>query len=172
MSDLADLVGPFKRAVSVPGGFDAVFPTVIESEIVGAIMDAVAAAQLDGFLRDTVVDPDAEAVTPDLSNGEALNAAGALVMVYAHYNLLRTEVLNRRTHIRYQAGAAVFEEDQTASLLNELMRQAKARLDELRERAERGELDNSGATVIDMAFIRATTDYGDIGYHPLTAWGW
>lgn len=172
MSELSDLVEPFKRAVAVPGGFDALFPSVIESEIVGSIMDAVAAAQLDGFLSEHVVDPAAETVEPDLSNAEALNAAGALVMVYAHYNLLRTEVLNRKNHVRYQAGSAIFEEDQTASMLNELLRQAKARLDELRERAERGEMDNSGATVVDMAFVRAVTDYGSVGYHPLTAWGW
>lgn len=170
MSDLSDMVPALRRSIAVPGGFAELFPDAIEAELVGLLADAVAEAQLDGFLRDYEVDPDLESIEPDISNGEFPNAFGALVLLYASYQLLRNEVMNRKTHVRYQAGSAVFEEDQTASMLNELMRQARKRLEELRLRAERGEMDDSGAFVLDMHFIRATTDYGT-GVHPLTAWG-
>lgn len=170
-SPLVDMVPALQRAIAVPGGFDELFPDAIEADLVGIIADAIAEAQLDGFMRSYEVDPVDGVVEPAISNGGYPNAYGALVLLYASYQLLRNEVMNRKTHVRYQAGSAIFEEDQTASMLNELMRQARKRLEELRERAERGEMDDSGAFVLDMHFIRATTDYG-LGVHPLEAWGY
>jgi hypothetical protein len=171
MSDLSDLIPALKRAIAVPGGFDDAFPASTNSELVGLLMDAVAGAQLDRFLTDHEVDPLLETILPDTSNGPALNADGALVVVYASYQLLLSEVRNRKTHVRYQAGSAVFEEDQTAAMLNELLRQAKGRIDELKAYRDRMGIVGGATFMADLNFIKASTDYG-YGVYPITAWGW
>jgi hypothetical protein len=158
MSDLNDLVPALKRSMAVPGGFDAVFPSVTDEDLVGLALDSIAEAQLDGFLLDYAVDGLAETVTPDLSAGEAVNAAGALVLIYAAYRVVLNELRNLRNREMYQAGSAKAETERTASMLNEILRQLNERKKGILERALLGEL-ATDVYVGDLSFIKATSDW-------------
>lgn len=155
MAELSLLNESLKRAVAVPGTFATVFPDTADTDIEALLADAVAEAQLDGFLAALTLNVDDNEVDPDLTP-----AQGALVVIYAGYRMLTNEIRNRKSHVRYEAGPTVFEQDQEGSTLNELLRQINERKRFLLERAERGELDDSGAFVGDLAFIKATSDYG------------
>lgn len=163
MSLLADYVEPLKRAVAVPGTFDSVFPETSDDDLEALLADAMAEAQLDGYLYDYAVDLTTYETTPDLTVPMT-----ALLVIYAGYRILVNEVRNRKTHVRYEAGPTVFEEDQTASMLNELLRQINDRKKDLLEQARLGQLDGN-VYVADMYFHKATgTDYRLGWYGDLT----
>lgn len=164
MSLLADHVEALKRAVAVPGTFATLFPETQDDDLVALLGDSMAEAQLDGFLADHELSlPDYEA-TPDLTMVQ-----GALLLIYGGYRLLVNEIRNRKTHVRYEAGPTTFEEDQTASMLNELLRQLYDRKKDLLEQARRASLDMN-VYVADMYFHRATdTDFRLGWYLDVTA---
>lgn len=134
MSDLTTLVPSLQRALAVPGTFDVLFPDTLDADLSSTLLDGFAEIQLDGLLLDNVAD-DAGLVTPDLTRAQA-----ALVVLYASVRVLVTEIRNRKTHVRYEGGGAVFEEDQSATMLVELLRQAQARKADLVVQARRGAL--------------------------------
>lgn len=150
MSQLLDSVPALKRAVATPGTFDTAFPDATDQELAALLGDAMAEAQLDGFMADYELDVDLLEVTPDLPQPLV-----ALLLIYAGYRLLVNEIRNRKTHVRYEAGPTVFEEDQTASMLNELLRQLNDRKKDLLEQARLGAHDG-GVYVADMYLHRAT----------------
>lgn len=149
MSELIEIVPALKRAVAVPGTFDSIFPETDDSELAALLGDAVAEAQLDGFLSGYELDVDFLEVTPDLTLPMV-----ALLTIYAGHRVLVNEIRNRKNHVRYEAGPTVFEEDQTASMLNELLRQTNDRKKDLVEQARLGQLDG-GVYVADMYVSKA-----------------
>lgn len=155
MSDLSELVEPLKRAVATPGTFADVFPEATDDLLTAQLADAFGEAQLDGFLSGFSVDLTLSTTSPDLST-----AQGALLVVYAAYTILVNEVRNRKSHVRYEASGTVFEQDQTASMLNEILRQLGDRKKDLLEQARLGQLDETGVFMADLAFVKATQDYG------------
>lgn len=150
MTDLADLVEPLKREVAVPGTFRSLFPDTTDDDLVGALLDSFAQAQLDGFLADSVA-TDVGVVSPDLSRG-----AAALIVLYAGIRFLTAELINRKSHIRYEAGGAVFEQDQGASILVEALRGLRAKKDALIATAQASARAAVGITMVDGYFIKAT----------------
>jgi hypothetical protein len=158
MSDIDDMIPALKRSVSIPGGFDAAFPTAVDADLVGLLFAAVAEAQLDGFLVSYVVDAAAETVTPDMSREGAVNAAGALVLIYATYRVVLNELRNVQNRVSYVAGPAKYEVERTASLLNEILRQLNDRKKELLRRAEQGQWATE-VYVSDLNLLKATSDW-------------
>lgn len=154
MSDLAELVESLKRAVAVPGTFFDVFPSTTDDDLTATLADAFAEAQLDGFLSTVELDLGTNITTPDLELSHQ-----ALVVIYAGYRILVNEVRNRKNRTNYVAGPVQAEEEQTASMLNEVLRQLGERKKDLVARAERGELYSGGAFVLDLAYVKATADY-------------
>lgn len=161
MSDITDLVPALKRAAA-PGGFDALYPELAEADLKGRLLDAVAEAQLDGFLSDYEYDVNTGEIAPNLSQGTgediALNSAGALVILYAGYTLVLAEIRNIRNRTNYVAGAVQAEEERTASMLNEILRQLADRKRKLIERAELADM-ATDVFVGDLNFIKATEDW-------------
>ena len=155
MTDLNDLLPSIKRAVAVPATFDTVFPNTTDPELVGQLEDGIAEAQLDGFLASVTLDINAHTTSPDLTLAQQ-----ALVVIYAGYRIITNKIRETATLTRYKAGPAEAETERTASMFNEIMRQLADRKKELIARAERGEFDDTGAFVADLAFIKATADYG------------
>ena len=127
MSDLADLVPALKRAVAPPGRFAATFPDVSDADMAAYLADAWAEAYLDGLARDVDVDADTYLTTPDLSPEQA-----GLLVLYAAHRVLAAEVRERRTRRRYTAGPVTSEEEQSATLLAELLRESAARKEQVR----------------------------------------
>lgn len=154
MSELTELVEPLKRTVAVPGTFADVFPNTSDDDLASTLLDAFAEAQLDGFYPAVDITDDG-VTTPDLTRAET-----ALVVMYASGRILEMEILNRKSHVRYEAGPTVFEQDQGVSLLTEALKGIRDRKRDLLDQARRG-LMYDGFTMADLAFIKATTSYGD-----------
>lgn len=132
-SDLTDLVPALKRAVAVPGTFADIFPDTSDVDLGGTLGDSFSEAQLDGFFE-------AYTTTDDTTVVETLTRAEqALIVIYATVRILQSEIRNRKTHVRYEAGATVFEQDQGSATLVELLREFKERKKDLRAQGLRGE---------------------------------
>lgn len=153
MSDLADLVEPLKREVAVPGTFATVFPETTDEDLAGSLLDAFAQAQLDGFLGTSMADEDG-VVTPDLSRG-----AQGLLVIYAGIRLLTTDLINRKSHTRYEAKGSVFEQDQGASILVEALKGLRAKKDSLIALAQANTRAMIGTTMVDGYYIKAVDFY-------------
>ena len=155
MSDLADLVEPLKRAVAVPGTFVDVFPDTSDDDLAALLADSFAEAQLDGFLSGFEVDLNTSFTTPDLTTPHT-----ALLVIYGSYRMLINEIRNTQNRLRYVAGPVEYETEQTASMLNEILRQLGDKKKGILDQARLGEFDTSGVFVADLAHIKATQDYG------------
>jgi hypothetical protein len=150
MSALADLVEGLKREVAVPGTFATVFPETTDDDLEEALKDAFAQAALDGFFASSTLDLDDGEVTPDLSLG-----ASALVIIYAGIRFLTADLLNRKTHIRYEASGAVFEQDTGASLLVEALKGLRAKKDAMLAAVQAGQRAGIGITMVDGYVVKA-----------------
>lgn len=131
-TDLSDLVPALQRSVAVPGTFATIFPDSTNNDLAALLLDAFSEAQLDGFFTTYTSDDDG-LVTEDMSRAEQ-----ALVVIYASVRILRNEIRNRKTHRRYEAGSTVFEEDQGASLLVEMLKDYNDQKKELRKQGRAG----------------------------------
>lgn len=149
MSSLEDLVESLKREVAVPGTFKTLFPATTDDDLAASLLDAFAQAQLDGFFSTHVTDDDG-VVSPDLSRG-----ATSLVVIYAGIRFLTADLLNRKSHVRYEAGGAVFEQDQGASVLVEALKGLRAKKDALIIAAQAGARAGVGITMVDGYLIKA-----------------
>lgn len=170
MSDLSDFIENLKRAVATPGTFADVFPSTTDDDLVGSLADGMAEAQLDGFLSTFDIDLEGFTTTPDLAPPQI-----ALVLLYASSRILTVELMNRRTHTRYEAPGVVFEEDQGSQLLSEMLKAIRDRKKQLLEDARRGNYawnGGEGFTMADLAFIKNVEHYGGSQYGYTDALGW
>ncbi len=119
-TDLSTLVKSLKRVLAVPGTFDDFFPDTSKSDLVGTLQDGFAEAQMDSLLTGMVMD-DAGLVDTTMTQAEK-----ALVVLYANARVLTSEIRNRKTHVKYQSGDNLFEEDQASSLLVEQLKVLQA----------------------------------------------
>lgn len=150
MSNLGDLVEPLKREVAVPGAFEATFPVTTDDDLAASLLDAFAQAQLDGFFTDHLA-TDSGVITPDLSRGGA-----ALIVIYAGIRFLTTDLLNRKSHVRYEANGAVFEQDTGASILVEALKGLRAKKEAMLTAVAAGQRAGIGITMVDGYIIKAT----------------
>lgn len=167
MSELADLTDALKREVAVPGTFATVFPNTTDEDLEGTLLDAFAQCQLDGFMLDIAIDDDG-VTAPDITRGQQ-----ALVVIYAGCRMLMAELLNRKSHTRYEANGSVFEQDQAASMLTQALKDLQEKKQRLWDLAQRRP---TSVTVVDGYFIKATDFYwptpgGGVGSHdPFGGW--
>lgn len=153
--NLADLVPSLQRAVAPPGEFATYFPEALDGDLSATLVDAVAEAQLDGFLGSASLDVNAETVTPDLTSAQQ-----ALVVLYAMARVLHARVANLKNRTRYKAGSAEAETEQSASVLVELLRQTKDRKKQLLEDARAGNMASAFA-MVDM-YISKSIDFSSV----------
>ena len=153
MSSLADLVESLKREVAVPGTFATVFSETVDEELELALLDAFAQAQLDGFFASSTA-TDLGIVTPNYSR-----AAGSLIVIYAGVRLLTAEIINRKSHTRYEASGAVFEQDFAASVLVQALKDLSAKKAVFLEQVKASQRSLIGITMVDGYFLKATDFY-------------
>ena len=151
-TDLATLIPALQRGLAVPGTFSTLFPDTLDSDLLGVLMDAFAEAQLDGMLLDYTY-TDAGVVSGDLTRAEQ-----AVVVIYAECRILVSEIRNRKTHKRYEAKGVIFEEDQSAQGLVELLKEMQARKKDVRLTASTLGVESAFA-MADMYVLRAA-EYG------------
>lgn len=157
--ELADLVPSLQRAVAPPSEFETYFPNTTSGDLGDLLADAVAEAQLDGFLSGVSLDTATAVVTPDLSTPQQ-----ALVILYGMTRVLTTRLSNQKNRTRYKAGSAEAESETSATVLVELLKQARDRKKQLLDDAKAGNLATAFA-MVDM-YVAKSIDYSssDVGY--------
>lgn len=135
---ISDLVPALQRELAVPGTFDDVFPDTTRADLIGALADGFAEAQLFGFFPSltltAVDDPEPGAdwtITPELST-----AGGALVVIYSSIRTIRAQLRNLQTSQRYKAGPVEFEVGRAVSVLTAELKFLQERLKDILANAE------------------------------------
>lgn len=140
---LSDFVASLKREVQPPG--TDLFTGVSAAQWVGYLADAFWEARLDGFLEGyTVQDEgtvDAAVVPVDSTAAEFPRENLALVVLYAGIRILRNRILNTNTQFRAKAGPVEFEQQNSATMLAEMLKQLRATKDRIIEAIESDETD-------------------------------
>lgn len=160
--DLIDYIDALRREVTPPGGPD-LLAGMTDGDLVQYLSDAFWEARLDGFLEgyvtdegastaDTIITP-MQAGAPDLSRQWI-----ALIVLYAGVKILRNRILNMNTSFRAKAGTVEFEQQNSATVLAEMLRQLKATKDRIIEVLDG---DESGVLVLDAFSTRL---YSPISY--------
>lgn len=173
--DLSEYVAHLKREVQPPG--TDLFGDVTNNDWVGYLGDAFWEARLDGFLdkwqaiENAPGDVSVEPVDP---GGEDMPRQYiALVILYAGIRVLRNKILNTNTGFRAKAGPVEFEQQNSANLLSEMLKQLKATKDRIidsLEAQQMGQLQGGGTMILDAFSARMfhpALYHGDPG---LTGW--
>lgn len=157
--ELLELVPSLKRAVAPPGEFANLYPNGTDDDLAALLADAIAEAQLDGFLSTSSLNLDAAEVTPDLGPSQQ-----ALVVLYAAARVITTRLANLKSRTRYVAGKVEAETEQAASVLVELLKQTQARKRQLLDDARQGRAGMS-FSMVDL-YVSKSIDVSspDVGY--------
>jgi len=116
--DLSDYTEALLREVNPVG--TTVFS---ESDLDGYLPDAFWEAKLDGFLSDWTC-TEAGVVTPVVTGGADMTRAEvSLCILYAGIKIIRNKVLNTKTLFRAKGGPAEFEQQSSATMLAEMLKQ-------------------------------------------------
>lgn len=128
--DLADYVDSLRREVT-PLGADP-FAAVEGDEWIGYLTDAFWEARLDGFLEGYVADEDG-LVENEGGGGDLDRRYIALIVLYAGIRVLRNRILNTNTAFRAKAGPVEFEQQSSATMLAEMLKQLRGTKDRIIE---------------------------------------
>lgn len=115
-TNLSTLVPSLKRTLAVPGTFDTYFPETSNTDLKATLQDAFAECQMDGLLTNIGIDNTGEV------DSELSPAQQSMVVLYANARVLTSEIRNRKTHVRYESGTTVFEQDQSAQAMVEQLK--------------------------------------------------
>lgn len=151
--DLRTLVPALQRAAAPPGQFVDLFPQATTTEMAARLADAAAEAQMDGFLGQLTVDPDALTLSPD----PVAPAIGAILVLYAWSSILKSQVLNLKTRLRYKAGPVESEVEQASGMMQELLREVDGRKKDLITYARAGQLGRAFG-MVDSYLIQSIGD--------------
>lgn len=138
--DLSDYVGTLRREVTPPGS--TTFSTVGDDVFVSYLADAFWEVKLDGFIEPYVCDINGIVIpagSPDASNQNlgfdltpydpSLDIGRdqvALVCLYAGIKIIRNRLLEQTSRTRAKAGPVEFEQDYSANLLVEMLKELQA----------------------------------------------
>lgn len=138
--DLSDYVDTVRREVTPPGS--TTFATVPDTVFTGYLSDAFWEVKLDGFNEAFVCD--ADGIVLPINDTQAPNVAigftggpyvdgvdmprdqVALVCLYAGIKIIRNKLLEQSTRLRAKAGPVEFEQDYSANLLIEMLKELQA----------------------------------------------
>jgi len=154
--DLYDYVESVKREIEPPG--TELFAGVAEAEWVGYLSDAFWEARLDGFLEGYTTDEDL--IVPVASGAADLDRRWmALVVLYAGVKVLRNRILNLNMAFRAKAGPVEFEQENSAMVLAEMLRQLRAAKDRILDELD---ADETNVVVLDAFSTRL---HSPLSYH-------
>lgn len=126
--ELVDYVDSLRREITPLG--TTMFAGVTEDQLLGFLSDAFWEARLDGFMANYVADEDG-VVTNEGSGGDLDRRYVALVVLYAGIKILRNRILNMNTGFRAKAGPVEFEQQNSATMLAEMLKQLRATKDRI-----------------------------------------
>ncbi len=140
-------IASLKREVTPLGS--TLFAGVPDEAWLGYLTDAFWAAKLDGFMEGYVEEDgevEHESGGPDLDRKFV-----ALIVLYAGIQILRNRIMNMNTGFRAKAGPVEFEQQNSATMLAEMLKQLRATKDKILD-----ELDDyqSNTMVLDALSVR------------------
>lgn len=166
--DLSDYVDSLKREIQPPG--TDLFAGVTNEQWVGYLADAFWEARLDGFLEGYTTDEGAGAgdvaIIPTSVGGDIDQRWMALIVLYAAVKILRNRILNMSTTFRAKAGPVEFEQQNSATMLAEMLKQLKATKDRIVEELDAAE--ETGVLVLDAYSTRLYSRLSYFGGPELT----
>ena len=158
---LLDLVPSLQRALAPPGEFATFFPLATDDDMVASLADSIAEAQLDGFLSSHTMNLNAGTVAPDLTGPQQ-----ALVLLYGMARVVRARIANGKNRTRYRAGPIEAEEEQSATVLVQMLRDINDRKKQLLDDAKMGNTARAFA-MVDLFVARSIhpRDSTDLIFH-------
>jgi hypothetical protein len=167
--DLADYVDSLKREIQPPGS--DLFAGVSDAQWVGYLADAFWEARLDGFLEGYTTDEGATSgdvsIVPVGAGADIDQRWIALIVLYAAVKILRNRILNMSTTFRAKAGPVEFEQQNSATMLAEMLKQLKATKDRIVEELDAAE--ETGVLVLDAYSTRLYSPLSYFGGPELTS---
>lgn len=172
--DLSDYVDTVRREVTPPGS--TTFSTVSDDVFVGYLADAFWEVKLDGFMEPYVCDAygivipagDTQAaninlgfdatdfdVTVDMGRDQV-----ALICLYAGIKIIRNKLMEQPSRTRAKAGPVEFEQDYSANLLVEMLRE----LQSVRQRLLFLRATDMNVTIMDAFSARSVSPSSYSGY--------
>lgn len=158
--DLSEYVDSLRRAVTPLGA--NTYAGVSDQVLADHLLDAFWNARLDGFMKqyaaseDGVVEPVSEGA-PDLDRSWI-----SLIALYASIEILTKQVMNTQTKMRAKGGPVEFEQENSATMLAEMLRQLAATkkriLDDLLDSAQ-------GATPVFLSDAYSTRALCSVSYY-------
>jgi hypothetical protein len=131
--DLSDYAPTLRREVTPLGS--TLFASIPDTQLTPYLTDAFWEARLDGFLAGYTADEDGS-VEPTTTGADDVSPAGvALIVLYAGIRIMRNRILNMNTGFRAKAGPVEFEQQNSATMLAEMLKQLRDRKNQLLERA-------------------------------------
>lgn len=186
--DLSDYVDTVRREVTPPGS--TTFATVSDEVFVGYLADAFWEVTLDGFLGtatnsngngmvpNAAYSCDSSGIIVPQNNPQALAGAAsytltpyepdvdinrseiALICLYAGIKIIRNQLMSQSTKTRAKAGPVEFEQDFSANLLVEMLKE----LQDVRTRLLWLRTFNSDVSLVDGFSARSTSASSYSGY--------
>lgn len=132
-----EYIDSLKREVTPLGS--SVFDAVDSAVWLGYLTDAFWEAKLDGFMVGYVADEDGE-ITNESGGADLPRQYIALVVLYAGIRVLRNRILNMNTGFRAKAGPVEFEQQNSATMLAEMLKQLRATKDRIIDELDSGEV--------------------------------
>lgn len=122
--DLSDYTDALKREINPPGV--DLFSSMTPAQLTAYLSDAFWEASLDGFINSWTCDEDG-LVTPLATGGPEFSREGvSLVILYAGIRMLRNKILNTNTQFSAKAGPVEFQQQNSATMLVEMLKQLSA----------------------------------------------
>lgn len=135
--DLSEYVASLRREVTPLGS--TLFSAVTDEDLLPYLTDAFWEARLDGFMKGYVADEDG-LIDPESGTTDLDQKYVALIVLYAGIRILRNQILNTNTQFRAKAGPVEFEQQSSATMLAEMLKQLRATKDSII--AEEDEIQN------------------------------
>lgn len=133
--DLTEYIPSLKREVN-PAGTAVI--TMTDSEWMGYLVDAFWEARLDGLLDGYEATNESTATVADGTmekvgdpSADVPRQLVALIILYAGIRILRNRILNQQTVFRAKAGPVEFEQQSSATMLAEMLKQLRATKDRI-----------------------------------------
>lgn len=127
--DLSDYVDSLRREVTPLG--TSLFASVADTTLASYMADAFWEARLDGFLAKWTSDVDGIVTPVDALGPDITQAEVALIVLYAGIRILRNQILNTSTTFRAKAGPVEFEQQASATMLAEMLKQLRDRREQI-----------------------------------------
>ncbi len=160
--DLSDdeYIAALQREV-IPLG-SSTFSTIEADSWLGYMTDAFWEAKLDGFMPGFVADEDGLVTNENPTVPDLDRRFVSLIVLYAGIRILRNQILNMNTGFRAKAGPVEFEQQNSATMLAEMLKQLRETKDRLLK-----ELDEADA----VTAVQIIDAFSTRMFEPASYWG-